>query len=691
VNTAYPPVTDSGQPAAAWAGGKSPEATRAPDPPCAEAAGRARGVTGRAIGIALVMLAVAAPLNFYIEVVWGGDWEGIWFFATGMPAVVPVVGVMLLTLAASLPVLRRVGLSRRELLAVYAIFLVGVPVMSHAVLCWMLVKNVAYYYTARAQPYWETAFLSHVPVWYAPSDQRAVEGFFEGHMAVPWSLWRTPLLAWGGFLTALFAANVSLMALVQRQWITNERLTFPLAQIPLEMIRAIRPGQNDSPGRLTNSWPFWLGVVIAFGINFLSTLSQKIPSIPKVPISLYDIIPWQPVGPMAGVGGITLLFWPWMIAIAYLIPKELSFSVWFFTVLRHAMTVIAIAAGATPLRPEDWWSTSFPAPYYQGGGAVLALAVWVLWVARKHLTRAFRIAVGMGPRGGDAEEPLPYRVAFAGFVLSVAFMVTFFWFADCRVVFGLVLVGMTLGYFTIWARLRAETGLGFLAFPIQIQDVAMVPFGSTAFRVSELVTLVTMRWAYTPGFGVSSEVFPGSALEAFKIADAARLNARRLAWAMIAGFALSLVVGMYMFMSGTYHYGWFGMASSRGGWLGPQSINDGGRVVSFLTDPSVAKTDTNGLIALGAGALVVVLLAVMRLRFWWWPLHPVGYIASNTWGSHWWFVPFVIGWAGKTLVIRYGGLRLYRATVPLAVGLIVGDLVNGAMWATIKMVTHGRV
>jgi len=29
--------------------------------------------------------------------------------------------------------------------------------------------------------------------------------------------------------------------------------------------------------------------------------------------------------------------------------------------------------------------------------------------------------------------------------------------------------------------------------------------------------------------------------------------------------------------------------------------------------------------------------------------------------------------------------------VPLAVGLIVGDLVNGAMWATIKMVTHGRV
>ncbi len=652
---------------------------------------RQRGVTGRAIGVALLMLAAVTPLNFYIEVAWGADWEGIWFFASGMPAVLPVVAVMLLALFVTLPLLRRLGLTRRELLAVYAIFLVGSPVLSHAQLCWMLVKNIAYYYTARAQPYWEIAFLRQIPVWYAPSDPAAVEGFFEGHAPVPWALWRTPLLAWGGFLTALFAANVSLMALVQRQWITHERLTFPLAQIPLEMISAGRPGEGDSPGRLTSSWMFWAGVLIAFAVNFLSTLSQKIPAIPNVPISLYDIIPWQRVGPLAGVGGITLLFWPWMIAIAYLIPKELSFSVWFFTIVRHLLTVIAIAAGATPARPEDWWSTSFPAPYYQGGGAVLALAAWVLWVARRHLSHAFRVALSRNPSREDAQEPLSYRVAFAGFVLSVAFMVVFFRYANCRPLFGLALVAMMLGYFTIWARLRAETGLGFLAYPIQIQDVAMVPFGSHVFRVSELIALVTMRWAYTPGFGVTGEVYPGGALEAFKIADAARLNARRLTWAMVLGFLVSLVVGVYVFMIGTYHYGWFGMNASRSGWLGPQSINDGGRVVSFLTDPSVAHTDVNGLIALGAGALVVVLLAVMRLRFWWWPFHPVGYIASNTWGSHWWFVPFLIGWSCKTLVIRYGGLRLYRATVPLAVGLIVGDLVNGGVWAVVKMVTHGRV
>ncbi|MCJ7751272.1 MAG: hypothetical protein MUQ65_09285, partial [Armatimonadetes bacterium] len=669
-----------------------PPATRhSPDDPRIRRTERQGGVTPRAILVALLLLVAIAPINFYTEIVWGANWDGIWFFATGMPAVVPVISLMLLTLVLSLPVLRRANFTRRELLAVYSVVLVGAPVLSHAVLCWMLVKNVAYYYAARAQPHWETMFLQHVPTWFAPSDPAAVEGFFEGQVPVPWSLWWTPLAAWSGFLLALFTCTFCLMALVQRQWVTHERLTFPLAQIPLEMLRSAGPGEASVPARLTTAWPFWLGVLIAFTINFLSTLSQRVPAIPNIPVSLYDIIPWQRVGPLAGIGGITILLWPWMIAIAYLIPKELSFSVWFFTIIRHLLTVVAIAAGATPMRPEDWWGTSFPAPYHQGGGAVLALALWVLWIARKHLGRALRIAFSRRSRGQDADEPLPYRAALIGLVLSTAFMVGFFRFADCRSLFGLALVGLTVGYFAIWARLRAETGLGFLCFPLQIQDVALIPFGTRFFRVPELVTLITMRWAYTPGFGVSSEVFPGGALEGFKIADSARLNARRLSATMIAGFILSLVLGVFIFMTGVYHFGWFGLSASSGGWLGPQSIGDGGSIVSFLTDESRSKPDVNGLIALITGGVVVILLGLMRLKFWWWPLHPVGYIAANTWGSHWWFVPFVIGWASKTLVIRYGGLRLYRATVPLAIGLIVGDLLNGALWATLQMLSRGQI
>jgi hypothetical protein len=43
------------------------------------------------------------------------------------------------------------------------------------------------------------------------------------------------------------------------------------------------------------------------------------------------------------------------------------------------------------------------------------------------------------------------------------------------------------------------------------------------------------------------------------------------------------------------------------------------------------------------------------------------------------------------LVARYGGLRLYRRTIPLAVGLIVGDLLNGMVWALPQLLARGAL
>jgi hypothetical protein len=82
---------------------------------------------------------------------------------------------------------------------------------------------------------------------------------------------------------------------------------------------------------------------------------------------------------------------------------------------------------------------------------------------------------------------------------------------------------------------------------------------------------------------------------------------------------------------------------------------------------------------------------VARLRFWWWPLHPVGYIVGNSWGMHWYLTAFLVGWGAKSLVIRYGGLRLYRATLPLAIGLIAGDVLNSAIWSAVTLVTKGHI
>ena len=645
---------------------------------------RTGGVTWRAVLIAFGLLVVLAPVAFYVEIAWGkAD------FFVGIPAMAPVVVLFLLAGAMSLPLLGRVGLSRRELLVIYSILLVAGPVISHSILAWMLVKSIAYYYMARANVIWQTTFLDQVPTWMAPVDRVAAEGFFQGNAAVPWALWWVPLAAWSAFMVCLFVASLCVIIILQRQWISSERLSFPLAQIPLELVRDRESGKGVRSARLPITAMFWIGLFISFAVSFINGLSQRVPSVPAIPLGPVALMQWVRVGPLAGLGQIDLVLWPWMIAIAYLIPKELSFSAWFFWLVQVGLTVAAIAAGATPQRPEEWFDSSFPAPRYQGGGAVLALGIWALWIARPHIVRALRLAISGRSGQTDAEEPLSYRLALIGLLISFAGIVYFGWVAGCRLIVSVILMGLIVGYYVMWARLRAETGLGFLPFPLEIQEAIVVPFGSAIFRRRELIAMISTRWAFFPGFGYSYEVVAGNALETFKIADAARINRRRLTAAITVGFLIALVVGVFVILTGIYHFGFFGTKVGTSGWLGSQSINDGNRIVGPLTDPT--KADVNGIIAILAGGAVAIFLGTMRLRFWWWPFHPVGYMAAMCWGLHWYYMPFFIGWACKSLVIRYGGLRLYRTTVPLAIGLIVGDLLNSGTWALVALFTGGRV
>jgi len=642
------------------------------------------GVTWPAVLAGLIVLVLLVPAAFYVDLAWNKN-----AFFAGIPAMAPVVVLFLLAALMSTPLFRRFGFTRRELLVIYSILLVGGPVASHSIMAWMLVKSIAYYYMARANLIWQTAFLDQVPAWFAPTDIAAVEGFFEGRAQVPWSLWWTPLAAWSFFTVCLFVASLCVIALLQRQWISSERLSFPLAQVPLELVRDPDPKQAGRAARIPMEWAFWIGVIVSFALNFTNGLSQRVPSVPAIPLGPVAILQWQRVGPLAGLGEIDLLLWPWMIALAYLIPKELSFSAWFFWLVDVALTVFAIAAGAEPQRPEEWFDSTFPAPRYQGGGAILALGIWVLWIARRHLARSLRLALSPGSREADAGEPLSYRMALAGLAISFSGLVYFCWAAGCRPIVGFLLMALLVGYYMMWARLRAETGLGFLPFPLEIQNAVVVPFGSAVFRTRELIAMISTRWSFFPGFGYSYEVVTGNALETFKIADAARINVRRLTPVLVVAFLLALTVGIFFFLRGIYHHGFFGLKAGTSGWLGHQSINDGNRILVPVTDPS--ETDVNGITAILAGAAVAVFLGVMRLRFWWWPFHPIGYMAAMCWGLHWYYMPFFIGWAAKTLVIRYGGLRLYRHTIPLAIGLIVGDLLNGGVWSIVALISRGSI
>ncbi len=253
-------------------------------------------------------------------------------------------------------------------------------------------------------------------------------------------------------------------------------------------------------------------------------------------------------------------------------------------------------------------------------------------------------------------------------------MVIFCMMAGARAWFAVIMCLLIMSIYIMWARLRAETGLGFLSFPLGVESMMLVPFGSTPFRPQEIVTLISLRWSYFPGFGESYEVVTGNSLEAFKIADAGKLRERRLLLAVVIGFGLSLIAGLYVLMWGMYHYGFYNMNCANAGWLQSQMRVVGQRMHTMFTTPT--KFDLNGTIGLFAGGAVALILGALRLRFWWWPLHPFGYLAANCWGMQGYWQCFFLGWLWKSLVIRYGGLRLYREMLPLAIGLVMGSMVG---------------
>ena len=65
-------------------------------------------------------------------------------------------------------------------------------------------------------------------------------------------------------------------------------------------------------------------------------------------------------------------------------------------------------------------------------------------------------------------------------------------------------------------------------------------------------------------------------------------------------------------------------------------------------------------------------LAFLRARYYWFPLHPMGLAFQNTAGtSIYWFSLFLV-WIAKFLLLRYGGVRAYRAGKPFFYGMGIG-------------------
>ncbi|MFQ6099323.1 MAG: DUF6784 domain-containing protein, partial [Armatimonadota bacterium] len=104
-----------------------------------------------------------------------------------------------------------------------------------------------------------------------------------------------------------------------------------------------------------------------------------------------------------------------------------------------------------------------------------------------------------------------------------------------------------------------------------------------------------------------------------------------------------------------------------------------------LTAP--APPSAVGWMLTAAGAAIMMFLQAMRMRFAWWPFHPVGFAIGGVWiMDQMWFTCF-LSWLAKAVILRYGSMKTFRAARPFFLGLILGQFTCNAVWLFIDHFT----
>jgi len=280
----------------------------------------------------------------------------------------------------------------------------------------------------------------------------------------------------------------------------------------------------------------------------------------------------------------------------------------------------------------------------------------------------------------DSAEPLPYRWAVWGLVGSMVVLAGFCRLAGMSFWLAFGFVGLIYVYITAAVRIRAEAGNAWLMGPdIDPHRLLLTGAGSVNIAPVNLTVMAYLR--FVSNFDLRQLSMPHQ-MDAFKMAGQAGIRQRQLVVALMVAILLGLTVAFWSALGVWY---WYGAAAKCDPWRTMMGQQPWTMLQDSLRNPS--KPDLPGILAVATGFLATIGLTLMRVRFLWWPLHPIGYALANTNTMTTMWMPFFIAWMAKSAVLRYGGMNLYRLSLPFFLGLIFGDFANGAIWTTLGIFT----
>jgi len=523
---------------------------------------------------------------------------------------------------------------------------------------------------------WPELF-THYPSYYIPHDPRLIAEWFEGNPtgAVPWAAWWRPLLWWSCFNFTLVFALLCLVAIFRRQWVEEERLTFPLLFLPLEVTGGLHP-ESVARGFFRNPI-MWIGFSLAAFHNGLNILHAFVPRIPA-PTWYYSLDPHLAEAPWVHLRPLYLFFGLEIWGLAYLASGEVLLSGWFFYFLMKLIKLVGREAG--------YLGAGFPHFQEVSGGACIAVAGFMLAVARPHLRRVLWAALGRA-HGEERDEALPGKWLVYAAVLGTTVLIVMLTAAGQSPLLLIIYFATLYMYVLVAARVRAEVGI-----PVAWN----VPYGfETQTPVDLLGTRQVLRMGGERGtvlyyalFWIGRTIFAHSAaqygIDHLRLADHGRVRRQSMLGIMLVGALAGMALTWWYHLDVGYRYGQglIGAKAGQAGWAWAFSWSRGQYSLLRAALDRPRGPEPTILAAYGSGFAFAVLLTVLRSRFWAFPFHPVGFILATLYGDYtpYWF-PFLVAWLGQRIALRYGGLPLYRKLVPGFIGLAFGHIViGGILW-----------
>jgi hypothetical protein len=613
-----------------------------------------RGVSLRAVLISLA----AAPLNVY----WMTYTYWHFGYSSGASLIYSSCVCYLVGLVGINALLRRWRprwtFSVGELLTIYLLLSISTA--------WCGVDFVSDLPEAISNPFWfatpsngwDHLVLPYLPTWLTVSQPEVISGFFQGDSSLyrrhVLLAWLGPVLWWTALATALMLAYVSLSSIFRRRWCDEEKLLFPAAIVPLQIV--------EERHALFRSRTMWAGLLLAAGMETINLIHGLLPAFPGIPLS-WDLRPYiEELPPWNAIRWATVGVWPTVVGICYLMPLDLAFSLWFFNLMFKAQLILASHFGWTTNTV-----TGFPYIDNQSLGGFVALLVSVLWLDRRYLVQVARKALGLRSALDESREAMSYRGAVLLLAIALGFLAYFFgkggmpgWLATGWIA-NFLLLGLAV------TRIRAQ--LAPPAFELWAigpnHFLPMVLGTKTLTPRAQGVMWIT----YPMGREFGNNPQPWT-LEAFKLAESERMERGRLSWALMA---ITPVAFLSVFWA-TLHVVYKAGVASNADPYGADHVLDVPYYLSTALENPTGP-DYAALGAIAGGMATTVVLMAMKMHFLAWPLHPVALPIACAWVMDAYLPAVFIAWAAKAVIMRYGGLRLHRLALPFFLGLIIGSAV----------------